>query len=301
MTPALSRGLRGAGVAFLLPWLLSGAVLPGGETPAAKDAAGDGSASRSQDGVDPDVLRKVRRLIEGTLSTDNTAREAAWNGLRNMGNLAVPGLVALCRQKETAAEALRSIVIALGDTKDARAGPALVELLSHTDARLRRDAARALGDSGCREAVPALEKLAAKAAEEEDVRLHAAVAGARLGSEESLKALAELARSPRAATRSRAVFALGKHGGIQQAGLLAKALADADRDVREDAVAALRLAGTKEAWGPLVQAAGDSDYRIRNAAMDALRELSGQQLGNDPAAWKAWWAKEQGKAEPAKR
>ena len=256
-----------------------------------------GEPHAKEEPVDPDVLRKVRKLIAGTLETDNAAREAAWTGLRNMGNLAVPGLVALSRVKETTPEMLRSIVIVLGDTKDPRGGPVLAELLASKDARLRRDAARALGDSGYKEALPALEKLAGNAAEEEDVRLFCAVAAVRLGSDDAFKLLGELAKSPKAETRSRAVFALGKYGGAKQTAALAAALADEDRDVREDAVAALRLVAKKAAWDPLVQATGDTDYKVRNAAMDALRELTSQQIGNDPAAWKAWWAKEKDKPE----
>jgi len=280
-------------VALLLTllWLAAGfgGSVHAGETPAG--TKGGDTLAPAKDAVGPEVLDKVHKLITDTLSTDNAARETGWKGLKNMGNLAVPGLVALCRQKETTPDMLRSILIALGDTKDPRAAPVLTELLSSKDARIRRDASRSLGDSGCRDAAPALDKLAGDAAEEEDVRLFAAVAGARLGSAQALKILAELSRSPRGETRSRAVFALGKYGGVQQAAIVAKALEDADRDVREDAVAALRLVEKKEAWGPLVQAAADSDYKVRNAAMEALRELTGQHIGNDPAAWKAWWDK----------
>jgi HEAT repeat protein len=262
--------------------------------------AGEPAPTPAPDAVDPDVLRKVRKLIADTLSTENEAREAAWKGLKEMSNLAVPGLVALNRQKDTTPDMQRSIVIALGDTKDPRAGPALVELLASKDARLRRDAARSLGDSGYRDAVPALEKLAGTAAEPEDVRLHAAVAAARMESVEALKVLAELAKSQQAETRSRAIFALGKHGGVKQAPVIAQALTDADRDVREDAVAALRHIEKKDAWGPLVQATADSDYKVRAAAMDALREITGEKIGNDSAAWKAWWAEQKDKPEKAK-
>src|SRR5260221_13977748 len=90
--------------------------------------------------VDPDVLRKVRKLIRGTLAEDSAEREKAWNGLKNMGNLAVPGLLGLYRQKDTTVEMVRSILIALGDSKDPRAGPALVELLGNKEPSIRRDA-----------------------------------------------------------------------------------------------------------------------------------------------------------------
>jgi HEAT repeat protein len=250
--------------------------------------------------VDPDVLRKVRKLINGTLAEDNTEREKGWAGLKEMGNLAVPALIELQREKSTTAAMTRSIIIALGDSKDPRAGPALTAMLSAREVPVRRDAARALGDVGYKDAHAPLEQLATSAAENEDVRLHAAVAGVRLGSAKALDALAELMRSPRAEIRSRAVYALGRHGGPKQAATLAKALDDQDRDVREDAVAALRLIAKKEAWGPLVKAAADSDYKIRNAAMEALREVTGARVENDPKAWNAWWTEEQKKPEAVK-
>src|SRR5579862_1061163 len=82
---------------------------------------------------DPDVLRKVKKLIQGTLSSDEAEREKAWNQLRDMGNLAVPGLIGVFRQKSTTPAEVGSILIALGDSKDPRAGPALLELLTSSD------------------------------------------------------------------------------------------------------------------------------------------------------------------------
>lgn len=258
------------------------------------------SALAGEDPVDPDVLRKVRKLILATLSEDNAEREAAWNSIKSMGNLAVPGLVGLYCQKETTPAMMGSIIIALGDSKDPRAGPALAEMLGAKEARVRRDAARALGDSGYKDGIAALEKLAADSGEDEDARLFAAVADAKLGGGKSADLLAELLKSPKPEVRSRAVFALGKYGGVKQAPAIEKALGDSDRSVREDAVEALRLLEKKEAWGPLVKATEDSDYKVRNAAMDALRQLTGQEIENDPSAWKKWWAEEQKKPEKVK-
>jgi len=254
-----------------------------------------------QEELDPDVLRKIRKLIQGTLSEETAEREKAWTALRNMGNLSVPGLVGVYRLKETTPEMMRSIMIALGDSKDPRAGPALVEMLQAKSALVRRDVARALGDSGYKEAIPALEKLAAASAEEEMVRLFAAVAGAKMGSEPAVDALKILLKSEDAQVRSRAVFALGKHGGLKQVQAIESALDDNERDVREDAVEALRLLQKKPAWGALVKATKDSDYKVRNNAMDALKELSGEKIEAKPELWQEWWAKEKEKPEPAEK
>ena len=250
--------------------------------------------------LDPDVLRKVRKLIQGTLSAENSERTAAWMTLRDMGNLAVPGLVALYRQKTTTPEMIQSILIALGDCKDPRAGPALVEVLGFSDPQVRLAAARAIGDSNYKAAIPALEKVATNEKEEEEVRLFAAKAGAKLGSETCLKVLEAMAVSPKADVRRHAVFDLGKYGGVARVGILEKALADSDASVREDAVEALRLVAKDEAWGPLIKATSDLDYKIRNAAMDALRQLTKQKIENDPRAWQQWWASRDQKKEDQK-
>jgi len=281
-------------VVLILSFAISGLLCAADPPPAAQEP------KPAEAEVDPDVLRKVRKLIRGTLSEDSVEREKAWNGLKNMGNLAVPGLLGLYRQKETTAEMVRSILIALGDSKDPRAGPALVELLGNKEAAIRRDAARSLGDTGYHEGVAALEKIWTDGKEDEEVRLFAAVAGAKLGNSKSLDVLAALAKSEKAEIRSRAIFGLGKQGGVTQIGAIEGALGDSESSVREDAVEALRLLHRREAWGPLVKATGDADYRIRAAAMDALGELTGAKVEANSRAWQEWWAKQDKKPEKVK-
>jgi HEAT repeat protein len=268
--------------------------------------AGDTPDKPKAEEIDPDVLRKVRKLVQATLSTEEAEREKGWKGLRDMGNLAVPGLLALYRQKLATPEMMNSIVIALGDCRDARSGPALLEILASDHKSLRRDAARAIGESNYKAGKPALEKVAQDAQEDEDVRLYAAIAGAKLGSDECLKILEVLYGSQRPEVRSRVIFALGKYGGVARIPVVEKALGDNDSSVREDAVEALRLIDKKDAWGPLVKATADQEYKVRNAAMDALRQLTKKKIENDPKAWQDWWAKAREKKvdvkedEPAK-
>lgn len=258
----------------LFAMLLPG--LPAAESPDAADGA--------------DVLRKVRKLLQGTLS--ETESEAAWKDLRDMGNLAVPGLLELYRQKKATPEMIPNLLLVLGDSKDPRAEPVLLEILNSDDAQTRAQAARAIAEANCKPARPALEKLAVNSNENIDVRLAAAQAGAKFGSGDCLKVLQELALSPRAEVRSRAIYGLGRHGGLEQAATIEKALEDADSSVREDAVEGLRMLGKKEVWGALVKAAGDKDYKVRAAAMDALRQLTRQKIENDPEAWRKWRAKQ---------
>jgi hypothetical protein len=248
--------------------------------------------------VDPDVLRKVRKLLKGTLVEDEKEREKAWNELREMGNLVTPGLVALSKLKETTPPMLQSIIIALGDSKDPRAGPTLAELLKASDAGVRKNAARAMGDSHYMAGTQQLETIAENEKENEDVRLYAAIAGAKLKSAKSLGILNALLKSPQPQVRSRAVFALGKYGGIKQVEPIQSALSDADENVREDVVEALRLLKEKPAWAGLLKATTDENYRVRNAAMDALRQLTKQKYDNDPKKWQEWWASHKDEPEP---
>jgi HEAT repeat protein len=255
----------------------------------AGEAAQSAPAPAGLEGPDPDVLRKAKKLVVATLSTDNTERDKAWAGLRDMGNLALPALAALARDQQTTPAMLQNVIIALGDAKDPRAAPVLLELFASPQPATRMYAARAAGEAQCQAAVPRLEKLAAQSTEDEDVRLTAGVAGAKLGSAACLDALAVLAQSPRPEVRSRAVFALGTYGGEKRIPELEAALADAEVSVREDAVEALRRTQARRAWPVLLKAARDENYRIRNAAMDALRELTREKLENDPRAWEEWW------------
>ena len=255
------------------------------------------AAAESDEPLDPDVLRKVRKLVKGTLAEDSKEREKAWNEIRDMGNLVTPGLLELCKQNDTTPAMSQSILIALGDSKDPRAGPALVDLMKSSEPHVRKGAARAMGDCRFKAGLPVLESTAENEKEDEEVRLFAAVAGAKMNSAKAIGALLSLVKSPTPQVRSRAVFALGKYGGIAQAGAIEKVLDDADDSVREDAVEALRLLAEKPAWPGLIKAAHDANFRIRGSAMDALRQLTKQKFDNDPKLWQEWWEKH--KDDPA--
>ncbi len=275
------------------------------ETPKPKDNEGAELGSKTDDGatgakVHPETLRKVRRLIRGTLKEDEEDRLKAWSGIKDMGNLAVPGLLELYRSKSTTSRMARSILTAFSESKDPRAGPALLEVLDgkeHQDPLLLRDAARAIEDSNFKGALPSLVRHASDEKQDEEVRLFCARAAAKLGAPEGLVQLAQVLKSADAGTRSRAVFAIGRYGAEPQVAILASALKDKDRDVREDAVEGLRRIGTRlkggareSVYGPLVRALADTDYKVRNGAMDILRSMTKQKF-EDPKEWREWWAK----------
>jgi HEAT repeat protein len=50
---------------------------------------------------------------------------------------------------------------------------------------------------------------------------------------------------------------------------------------------ALGALGDKRAVPILIERLSDKD--LQNSALQALQELTGERLGNDPAAWVKWW------------
>ena len=91
---------------------------------------------------------------------------------------------------------LFSIIIALGDAKDARAGPALVEMLGNKDPEVRGYAARAIGESGYKDGAAALEKSPAIRKKMRTSACAPRAPGAKLGHAACLMALGALADSP---------------------------------------------------------------------------------------------------------
>jgi hypothetical protein len=53
--------------------------------------------------------------------------------------------------------------------------------------------------------------------------------------------------------------------------------------------------GLAHLWGPhiLIQALRDWDEDVRWAAAWVLKEITGQDFGQDAAAWQQWWEEQQ--------
>lgn len=71
---------------------------------------------------------------------------------------------------------------------------------------------------------------------------------------------------------------------------LVRALQDQSADVREQAANALGSQGTRarEAAPALIELLDDHDRPVRLAAASALHQITGQDLGQDQAAWEKW-------------
>ncbi len=109
-----------------------------------------------------------------------------------------------------------------------------------------------------------------------------------IGDPEARPALTRALQDPDPLVRTQACRALGKIGHPDDAHLLSRLMVtDTSRDGRVAAINALADLGTEDPRIALklVEGMRNQDPAIRVAAYDALRQLSGQDLGVDPAPW----------------
>ena len=193
--------------------------------------------------------------------------------------------------------------------------PDCVEYLAKTALRhpvkfVRMHVADCLGINGDAAAAKGLESLLADG--DPDVRAAACVALARLGAGASkiaalaerdpawpaktaaLEALATL--DPEAAMRLATVAATDKLWQVRLSAVRAAparvystAIADPDWRVRVQAIESACEVRTRDVIGPLIELLGKEPGRLRWDAWLALRNLTGKELGLEPAPWKRWW------------
>ena len=101
-----------------------------------------------------------------------------------------------------------------------------------------------------------------------------------------LAALLVLARDPDAPVRLEAIFGLGFSGDERAGKPLAAALADPDPSLRRAAAEGLGLVPHPPAVRPLAALLDDPDPLLAKAALRAIKFQTGQDLGEDPAAWR---------------
>jgi hypothetical protein len=108
-----------------------------------------------------------------------------------------------------------------------------------------------------------------------------------------IPALIAALQDPDAGTRAGAASSLGcfKAEALAAVPALASALADEDWMVRECAAISLGEIGpaAKSAVPALIQALNDEEELVRDRAAEALQIITGENFGNSPEAWQAWW------------
>src|SRR4028118_767336 len=221
--------------------------------------------------------KEIASLIEKLKTNDERELDAAIEKLGEIGEPAIPALMAALQDKNlqvrrSAADVLRQI--------GRPAIPALAKALKNSDAGVRRDAASALGDIGA-EAKTALAQLVPLLKDSDaKVRSSAASALESIGAEAkiALPQLVPLLKDSDAKVRSSAASALGSLGAEAKTALpqLVPLLKDSDAHVRKSAASALGRIGAeaKTALPQLVLLLKDSDANVRGNAADALVSIA---------------------------
>ncbi len=158
----------------------------------------------------------------------------------------------------------------------------------HQSATVRFAAARAF--AGIRD-VGALVKLKGLIKDKEwFVRSQAAESLGARREAAAVEDLAAAAGDPDPRVRVAAVEALGVINDLAGAQAVISALPDASWQVRTAAVEALKKMRPKAAFEPLVNRLVEEAGRIKMEIRLVLVYLAGQDLGEDPGDWLAWWA-----------
>ena len=105
-------------------------------------------------------------------------------------------------------------------------------------------------------------------------------------------ALLEIIQNPKVkfSNRRRAEQALANWISWHSATTVSKYLTDLPWEMRVAAVRAIQMAGYRELIPNLIDRLADEDRAVSAEAELVLKELTKQDLGKDPAAWKRWYA-----------
>jgi len=239
-----------------------------------------------------EAVVKVKRLLRRWVSEIADERREAWEGLKDMGDLATPALVEVVKSGKP--QVKRLAITAIGLLKDKLGAEAIRGAMGDSDAEVRWAAARALGEIGDKQARPLLVK-AVKEDTDAEVRYHAAYALAGLGATEAFDYFKARLKSTETDDRARAVRALGKYGKGKFVSELVAALEDKEQRVRYAAVIQLEHARKKPAIPGLIAALEDEDRYVRKRSRQALEQLTGQDFGRDKPKWEKWWKAKGGK------
>jgi hypothetical protein len=170
----------------------------------------------------------------------------------------------------------------------------LVVAIKDENRHVRDGAAEAFGDIGAQ--AEEFVSVLVHTLETGDAHVHAPAARALgyigPGAEEAIPTLIQALKDEDSRTRYTAAEALGNIGARtdQVVPALIQTLND-DWPVRQAAVGALGNIGPDgvEAVPALIQVLANANSYDRRDVVEALRAITGQDLGDEPAAWQAWW------------
>jgi HEAT repeat protein len=176
--------------------------------------------------------------------------------------------------------------------EDPKVDKALAKLTKDKKSEVRLEAVAAIGRRGNVELIGDLERILDR---DKDPLVVAAAVGAITtlgGSGDWMAKLAELARHEHEDVRNAAVEELGETGDPAQAQILVEAMNSEQWSTRLKAARALERLRVDSTVGDLIARMEQEDGRMQAELGTILWRLTGQPLRNEPARWKAWWAKE---------
>jgi HEAT repeat protein len=151
----------------------------------------------------------------------------------------------------------------------------LIEQLGSEDLEIRKSAVFALGRIGDARAAPALIEVLDEDAE---LVIAAANALAKIGDRRAFDALLALVGDSNAAVRQAAIGALNSLGSPEMPGRVLPLLGDTDANVRESAVKIAGYFGYPECADLLLERCLDEDERVRRAAIEHLPYLEDERV-----------------------
>ena len=227
--------------------------------------------------------RAVEPLLAALRKKPSLVTVEAADALAGIGPAAVPALI------DTLGDSSEQVrgwaALALGKIADKGAATALVKILGDEALSVRQIAVWALGEIADPETV---EPLAASLQDATSgIQKEAADALVKIG-QPSFDALISALGSADAFARKNAARALGGLKDPAAVKPLAKLLAKGEAGASEEAATALAEIG-EAAVPALIKALSSKKPAVAKSAAAALEKATGQSLGADPAAWKAWW------------
>jgi|GEM_PF-3196745 len=275
-------------------WPVTGMLQEWWGSPALVAALKSNSALRwaavmSLPGTAPEAIPALAEMLE---DPDLLVRFAAAKALANYGPAAaeaVPALVEVINDPDHDTQyAVFDALVKIGGSQ-AR----LAQKLGEADPQVRAGAAITLGMYGpaAAQAVPALLEVAND--NDPSVRHAVITALGDIGDSQAVPALIEAFHHSDLVTRIGAVEALIKLGPKAAPAVpdLIDAIDDEFEQIGWSALEALGAIGpeARAAVPVLIEQLENEDRLFRSNAVDALKKITGQDFGEDAAAWRQWW------------
>ena len=279
------------------------------------------NASATEEKFDYRVKQKIEKAIAALEDKKGTAQRTAKKDLIAFGLDAVEPLITVVKDWKGRPADLRVVCVdILGEIKDQRAVPVIIDTLTENRMTMRYNAARALGNIGEKRAVPALVKLLDD--KEWQVRFYAVEALGKIDDNSATNPIADMmVKDANNEVRLAAIKALYQVDGKARYKSVIEAFSDKEPNIRSYAVelsakwrieealplitrmlkddrsnavrasCAYTLGVYKNfASAPaLIQALSDNYKDVRIYALESLKGMSGQNYNYDQDKWTHWF------------